>query len=556
MPSVDTSRLPEKRNEKVLVGWRRLLPVYLYKHARGWRLRIFPLQFFAWSFLLSSGTYLAGGTALYLNDRIRTGLQEISWFDRIYPPNWPAYREARGQAYIAKAQSSLQSGNFAAAFHELRSGLARAPSDRDGRLLLADMLTAADRPDLAIETLSQGFAYHFSDFEYVSRTIRQLSHQREDWQIVKSTKELLDLHPDLPAPITRLLAISQANALYHRGHFDQAEEVLQTYELSPTADGRLLTAKIEWDRGFPDLAMAIINQLNRDFPTDLTVYRTQVKWLIELGEEDKARRLSLTRSLQNPNQAQPRIDLLYAFDKIGDETALNREVASFFSDFATQDAAILQIGDFAANTGRPALARRVKRHAEAVDLDLIGPSLMEVEALIVAGEFQSAIETARAMLESNPAWEDQMAPVFNGLQAIAYFALGDREEASLFLNSYLGLERVRAENLVAVASRLHEIGAQAEARRVLTQAVTADPLNQAALARLIELDLKNPDAPELPGHVARLLTMRRASPTLLREAYDVLGQDRYLFATNRNLIMNRLLESLQGKTTFPETSGI
>lgn len=551
MPSEDTARISDERNEKILQGWRRCLPFFVYKHQNGWKLQIFPAQFLAWLILLAIGGYLAAGTALFLNDRLRNELDGVSWFDRVYPPNWPKYRAARGLAYIKNAEDSLEDGDFSQAFHQLRVGLARVPEDKTGRILLADMMLAAGRVDLSENTLAQGVQYHATDLDYMEPLIRRLMGRNQDSRVIEITSEVLE-NPEttLEPALMAFLSVSRANALYFRGHFDQAEEVLRDFGVASTPDGQLLSAKIEWDRGFRELAMAIIGQLNQDFPRNLAVYRTQVKWLIEMGLEDRARRESLARRIQDPTQPQPRIDLLYAYDKIGDEDAVVEELESLLADFPEIESVVLQIGDFAANVGRPLLAQRVVQHAQRYEMNPVGPALMEVEALIVDGQYQRAVETARGALDQNPTWEEEMAPVFNGLQAIAFFALGDREEASLFLNSYLGLKQVRAENLVAVANRLNAVGATSEARRVLVHAVENDPLNQAALTRLIEFDLEDPDAPDLPARVEHLLTMRRSSPELLRNAYDRLGEDRYLFARDRNSIMNQLLESLSGKSRF------
>lgn len=101
---------------------------------------------------------------------------------------------------------------------------------------------------------------------------------------------------------------------------------------------------------------------------------------------------------------------------------------------------------------------------------------------------------------------------------------------------------------MAVAERLLNVGADREARRVLAHAVSQDRLNQSALTRIIEFDLTAPDAPELPENIERLLAMRRASPELLRQAYDRLGEDRFLFVEDRNQLLDRLLESLRGKS--------
>jgi tetratricopeptide (TPR) repeat protein len=521
------------------------MPFILYKGPKGWKLHISPSRSLVWLLAVMLGGYLAVGTGLFLNDRYRQGLSGISWSDRVYPPNWHKYRAARGNAYIEKAEASLQNGQFSQAFHQLRAGLARAPDHQHGRVLLGEMYAATGRSDLAQATLIGGLEYHETDLAYLQRTFRFLFSRRADLEVIEIAQRLL---PALESSheAAGLVAGSLANALYFRGQFDQAEDVLRAHSLNSTLDGRLLSAKIEWDRGFPELALALIEALAKDFPASAQTYRTHVQWLIDRGQSDSARRASLLRRIRFPDQAQPRIDLLYAFDTAEDHAAVDLEAKSLFADFGDEFPIILQIGDFAANTGRVDLAEQVLQHAQQSGMPTEGPELMRVESLIVGGDYQNALNAVREALEQNPAWERSLAPVFNGLRAICYFALGESEDANLFLNSYLGLRDTRAENLVAVADRLLSVGAEREARRVLEHAVVNDPLNQAALTRLIEFDLNKPDAPDLPANLERLLSMRRASPVLLRDAYNRLGEDRFVFVEDRNKLLDRLLESLTG----------
>ncbi len=548
MPEDPPDRLPSDAEVKVLSGWKRWLPFYLYKKQSGWKLHISLPRFGVWLVFLLILAYVTAGTALFLNDRYRHGLTKVSWFDRIYPPRWEVYRGARGLSFIEMAEQGISEGNFSAAFHQLRVGLARYPRHRDGRLLLAELYKAAERPELSQSVLIDGFKYHESDLDYQRHVVRFLFSRQADQEVSRITRELLpQMQPS--SPQARFLAISLANSLYFRGQFDQAEDVLSDEDLVSTPDGRLLSAKIEWDRGFPELALALIQQLADNFPSNAQIYQTQVRWLVESGEYDSARRASLLRRLRFPDQPQPRIDLLYAYDKTGEDDTVIAEASSLLRDFGENYAVVLQVGDFAANTGRPDLATAVLNHAGQLEMPVEGPSLMLVESMIVAERYEEALEIARTTIESNPDWEERLAPVFNGLRAICYFALGDREDANLLLNSYLDLEEIRAENLVAVAERLVTVGAQREARIVLEHAVATDPLNQPALTRLIELDLSVSNAPSLPQNVGRLLSMRRSSPEILRKAYDRLGEDKFLFVENRNELLDALLASLVGKST-------
>jgi hypothetical protein len=131
--------------------------------------------------------------------------------------------------------------------------------------------------------------------------------------------------------------------------------------------------------------------------------------------------------------------------------------------------------------------------------------------------------------------------------------LGDRESAGLYLDSFLKLPNVRAENLVAVSRRLLAVGAETSASRVLSHAIAQDPLNQPALSQLIEIELSLGDAPDLTAHLARLMEMRRPSPTLLRACYERLSRDRFIFMEGRSELLQELLLTMSGKKTLEQT---
>jgi hypothetical protein len=64
----------------------------------------------------------------------------------------------------------------------------------------------------------------------------------------------------------------------------------------------------------------------------------------------------------------------------------------------------------------------------------------------------------------------------------------------------------------------------------LVRAVELDPLDQAALTRLIELELATQRFGDIHLHVRRLLSMRRPSPDLLVALRHALSGDRFLFS--------------------------
>ena len=184
---------------------------------------------------------------------------------------------------------------------------------------------------------------------------------------------------------------------------------------------------------------------------------------------------------------------------------------------------------------------------------------MEIEALIVAGQYRPAIETTRQLLQSHADWPPQLTSVLNGLQAIAFHALGDLESADIYLRYYLAGQRIRTENMVATANRLAAIGARPAAQQVLQSAVSRDPFSQPALAGLIELELDDAYSTDqadqhLVSQIDRLLTMRRSSNPLLQRCYAHLASDRYESVPGRDAVLDRLTAVMQGQPQVADTA--
>lgn len=525
-------------------GWRRVLPFFVFKIGNKRHLRIFPIPASCWTVVFIGCIYLGGGIGLYLNDRYRHRLDEISLLDRLYPPRWPNYRVARGNAYIRQATTALENGEFATAFHQLRAGVARAPGNREGRVLLAQFMSQSGRPDMAEAILVEGVDLLSRDEEYVQTVVNFLFARQNDGGVLEIAVPVLQDQTASPA-LKAMLAMAGANALFNRGHFDQSEDLLGEFDLLNSTDGRLLAARIEWERGLKELALIHIDELSTSTSPNAAVYRTQLEWLRDLDRHEKARQQSILHSIRTPGNPTARIDLLYAYARESDSISLNVEINELFTEFGSNERVLLTIGDFAANTGNADVAQRVLVAATEQGFAIDGPTLMLVESLIVSGRYREAIERTRKLLE-NDEWTSRLAPVFNGLQAIAYYALGDSQSARLFLNDFLNLQSIRAENMVAVSKRLESVGALAEARLVLRSAVTRDALNQSALTRLIELDLTTGFSPDLVPNLQHLLTMRRSSPDLLARAYSRLASDHYALTQGRDDLLDQLAAAISG----------
>jgi Tfp pilus assembly protein PilF len=531
-----------------LTGWQRLIPISL-KHTRtGTRVHVAWRQALVTLIVLTLVAWLGAACSAYLFVKYNRQFTDVKFTHMLLMP-WrlDEYREARGEFLIRLGKDELKEQKYREAFYSLRVGISLSPKNREGRMLLAQFYVAWQRPDLARRILLDGLDFNKDDTEYLKALFTYLLQQQSDFELVNITNSLLSLAG--PAPVIderiRLIATAKTTALFFRGNYDEAEDTLKQFRLNDAPDGKLLLLQIEWERGEQNLVLEQLAALTTQFPTYEQIYTQYAAYLREAGREDELRRLCILRQIRFPDRPRPRIDLLYLLDKTkGQEERVNNDIEAIFTDYPKNEELLLALADFAANTGRPALALRIYNHCKANRLSWEGPALMTVEAHIVARDYQSAIVAARQMIKDNPEWGKRFSSVFNGLQAIANFGMDDTSSAQIFLNNFLNQSGVRADNLVAVSNRLMSVGAKNQARQVLDQAVRSDPLNQSALAGLIKLDIEIGNADEVALNVRTLLAMRKPPRAVLSAAYKNLGSDHNLFAPGRTALLDDLQKTI------------
>lgn len=536
-----------------VTGWRRLLPFTVQRTSKGMRLRVAWRQALLSLVVAALLVWVGGATAAYLVVKYRHGFAGVEFAHMLfYPSKKEEFRVARGDFIIAEAKEQMKEQKFREAFYSLRVGSSLSPGNRDGRMLLAQFYVVWQRPDLAQKLLSEGLEANKADREYLQTVFSFLLQRQADGEVIAVTERLLKeagAAPEIDERI-RLIAMARATALFFRGNYDAAEDTLREYRLAESPDGQILGLRIEWERGEQEAALARLQALTEQIPENEQVYAQYAAYLRETGRDDELRRLCVLRQLSYPDRPRARIDLLYLYDKAKDAGSVETGIAELFRDFPDNGEVMLALADFAANTGRPALARRIYEYCKEHNLPWEGPALMTVEAHVVAKQYREALEACRQMIKENPEWGKRFYSVFNGLQAIANYGLGDIEAAQLFLNNFLNQAGVRADNLVAVSNRLMSVGAKDQARQVLVQAVKADPLNQTALVGLIKLDLELGQADTLSANLRTLLTMRKPPRELLENAYNRLASDRFLFAPGRSSLLDELSTTI---TNLPAT---
>jgi lipopolysaccharide biosynthesis regulator YciM len=458
------------------------------------------------------------------------GFPDIRYRDVAIPTRWHRVNMAMGLHLIALAQEAFRREDFPAGLHLLRAGLKKAPSHRAARWALAQIHLDRGEYDSAQKLLLAGLAHHCLDPDYVAKLLQYLFHRQEDTVALMVCDELLSgTRPSTPATLA-LAAWGAASAKLLRGHYDTAHDYLILYRLDHTREGRLLQAQIEWERNYPDFALQYLRDLVRDFPGDEEIHLQLADYLKSAGLHDERRRLLMLLSLARPDLARPRIERLQDPELSQDPIKWADESRQLLRDFADNPTALLALGDYASATGQIDLVRKVRALLPALGASADAAALLLAEAKLTHGDFSGALKDLEALLRRDPPLPPDLITAAHGLQTVGKFALGETAAGAAKLQEFMLRPGLSMENLLAIHRRLIALGEWSAAHSALSKAVAIDPLNQAALTQLIDLELQSGALDEIPGRVQQLLKMRKPSPATLLAVRHELSRDYLLFS--------------------------
>ena len=486
-------------------------------------------------------SWLAGATAVWGYLRFSRGVVRASWTDTAWPGQWRQLRIAIGEHYLAEALAAVERKEFDLALHYYRTGLARAPGSAEGRLGLARLYVGYGRPDLAKQLLADNLAYFSRQTEYLRTSLDFLLQFQFDAELAQACEDLLQR--DLARPERRLVTLFAATLAFHRGNYDRTEALLRREGLEDAAEGALLLARADLERGYAQLALLRLQDLiQRNLASDAT-YVLLAQARRQLGQLAELERNATLRLANAPLSHAPRLDFLFLHHEQRDEPALAREVSSYLQHFASDQNALLALADFAAQTGRPDLTREVQRAFAARNWPADTLTLLLAEGQIAAQRYADGLATLENAARIDPESAKRLSTVHDSLRAVALFGLNRPDEARLHLDHLLAQPNLRAENLRVVAQRLVALGRPAAARAVLLRATELDPLNQLSLTELVRLDATGRHFESLPTHARRLMAMRKPSRDVLSLAARAWSSDLNLLHPEQTKLLHELRQS-------------
>ncbi|MGF1448712.1 MAG: tetratricopeptide repeat protein [Opitutales bacterium] len=474
---------------------------------------------------------------------------------------WREFRGRYGEWQIDKGKRLMAEERFNEAFIYLQGGAIRAPYRLDGRRIVAEIqLQRTRQPDQAIETLQVGLQHlgrgePEEDLEYVKYYVRFLLQLRRDEELAEFAEGMLNEGVE-DERMVKALAWAAARAHHLKGRYDRAEDFVLDYDLERTIDGMLLSSRISWDRGSEEAAVAKLEEALDRLGSHPTIHAELTRRYVALDRIEKARRHAVERTIAEPNDVTARIELLYVFNRSGtprDVERAEKEVREILNHpvFGSNETALVQLAQFAATSEDIGLARLLyERAIEQQDFDIGNFALQLIEAHIAAGDYHGAIEFCKQIVEDNATWFDEKRAVFDSLRSIALYGTGDQLGSDQWLQAFLD-RATNTRQFLPVAQRFELLGGYRQAQDILRRAYLRNPENQGVLEALVRVELKSGVSDKIGQYLDDLIRLRRPPMDLIKEAYDKLGSDRYIFVQDRSALLNRLRDQLEQRGLLP-----
>ena len=439
----------------------------------------------------------------------------------LLPIKYSEHKIEMGDRHIERGLEAINESNFTDGIRLLRLGLVRSPGNLEGRVTLAQIYEfGLKRKDIAIEMYLEGFEYDgINNKEFCFAALKSLLSHKMDNEIIT-------------------IANSYLPKEFKVG--DKSEDYINTFLLNESIDGIILSAKISWDRGNQFSAIKKLESALYKFPSSDQLYSQLSYFYREIDDFDSARRYAQLRNIKSPSDPIPIIDLIYLYDKYGIEDKVVDYSKQIIKNFSDNEVAIYQLANFAASTGKINIAQFCYELALEKDYELENFALTLVESHISSEDYSGAINFCEELLLENPKWLKAQWSIFSSLRALASYGLFRPELGDIYLEEFLSEPNLNTESLVAVAKRFMDTQMYRQAQKILDLAYAKDENNQRVLNSLIKVNLELGMTQDLGDQIKKLLQTRRPDKELLKNAYNRLGSDLFIFTKNRTAILMEL----------------
>lgn len=490
--------------------------------------------------LLGIFTWAGKSAALYFFFKNVRGFEDVAFVDMIaFPMNRSNVRGQQGDYQIEIAKEALEREDYRRAFSLLREGVARAPANLEGRMLLAQIY-AGWRPDLSAELLVSGVEYGMADADYIKLMSMLLLNERQDDKILEVTESLLD--EEVPEEVRQILNVARLQSAMFVGRYEIAREVFEETDIKQTLDGvilgTMLYMRVGKEESATEVLLSVINSLQDQEIS--AVYSQLVTVYKELEAYDKAREAALEMVIRNPMQWRPRIVLIDILSASEQVARRDREIEALLQQHRNDEQAMTALSKLCAEYGNIRAASRLYEIALENGYSLSLFSLTLAEAHVNHGDTAKAIELCNELVREDPSWLLNAESRFNAIRSLAYFNHGDSELGWLYLKNFLESRRTNVSQLYQAARSFRKFGHEQEALLILEDAYRRDSDNEAVLAALIDVEMNLGIYFSIDEHLEALFTLRRPDYPLIESIHQRLQSDRFLFTEDRVALLDQL----------------
>jgi Tfp pilus assembly protein PilF len=349
-------------------------------------------------------------------------------------------------------------------------------------------------------------------------------------------EEVEDIH------IQKIMAYHAAKAYYQRGHYDEAEQLINNYSLIGTQDnvGLILFYQVQWARGEKQQTINDLEAILNRRPNSTRIISLLVSLYFEGENYDRVRQLVILESLNAPSDLRPKLDLLRLAAMEEDGGEVEDQFDRLFQNYGADEEALMRLAEFAAWFGLVEKSKKMylQAHEGASNKDVL--AILLLRSYMKSGAYRQGIEFASTLsnlVERLQLYRDSYLSCY-------YYALNEDALAELHLKSFLQFANKRALEHLSLALDLITIGRQEIALELLHKALELDGSNQAVLVEALKLELELADLRSIQVRLEAYLKTRRPDKALLQTCYDKLVGDRFMFERDRAYLLRKLRADL------------
>ena len=509
-----------------------------------------PYVHFSWGKIsilfvaLIAFAWLSLASLLFVYFKYGKDFDTVKFVNMLFLPiKYSEHKIEMGDRHIERGLDAIKENNYTDGIRLLRLGLVRSPGNLEGLVALAQIYEfGLKRKDIAIEMYLDGFKHGgINSNEFCMSALKALLTNKMDNEIMSIAYEHLPKRFEKGDNQNfQTLAFAAATSSFYRGNFDKTEDYINGFLLNESIDGIILSAKVSWDRGNKLSAIKKLESSLYKYPNSDELYKQLSFFYREIDNFDSARRYAQLRNIKSPSNPDPVIELIYLYDKYGIEEKVVEYSKQIIKNFSDSESAIYQLANFAASTGKINISQFCYELALEKDYALENFALTLIEAHLASKDFEGAVNFSEELLQENPKWLKAQWPIFSSLRALAFYGLNRPDLGDIYLEEFINEPKINTGTLVAVAKSFTTNKMYQQAQRILDLAYTKDENNQRVLNNLIKVNLELGMTQDLGNQIRKLLQTRRPDKELLKEAYNRLGSDLFIFTKNRNAILIEL----------------